>query len=339
MTVRDIRTIRLSRTPTLDTLAVTRAPAPHPAPGEVVVAVRASSLNFHDYLVAAGFIPVAEGRVPMSDGAGEVVALGEGVAGWAIGDRVMGAFFTHWRDGPPTPYNNRAIAGETADGFASEQVAVPAASLTRMPQGWTFEEAATLPCAGLTAWRFLTVEGQLGAGGSVLLPGSGGLCIFALQLAKALGLTVWSTSSSAAKLEQLRALGANHAINYREHPDWGDRVRSDTQGEGVELVLDIGGRSSIAQSVRACRMGGKVVVVGSTGNGAPELPLSEMVMRHIRVDGMAVGSALHLHALVAFVEAHRIRPVIDRVFALEDLAEAFRCQLTGQHFGKIVITF
>ena len=339
MTDSDIRTIRLTRAPTLETLAVTSAAAPKPAPGQVVVAVRASSLNFHDYLVVAGFIPVAAGRVPLSDGAGEVIALGEGVTDWTIGDRVMGAFFTHWIDGPPTRSNNRAIAGETADGFASDRVAVPAQSLTRMPLGWTFEEAATLPCAGLTAWRFLTVEGQLGAGGSVLLPGSGGLCIFALQIAKALGLTVWSTSSSTAKLNRLKMLGADHLISYREHADWGDHVRGATEAEGVDLVLDIGGRSSITQSVRACRMGGKVIVVGSTGNGAPELPLSDMVMRHIRVDGMAVGSVTQLRALAAFVEQHNIRPIIDRAFALEDLAEAFRYQLSGQHFGKIVVTY
>lgn len=335
----EIRTIRLAPSPRLDNLALTRSPAPVAGPGEVVLAVRASSLNFHDYLVVAGHIPVAEGRVPISDGAGEIIALGEGVTGWAVGDKVMGAFFTHWIDGPPTPDNNRAIAGETADGFAADQVAVPAASLVRIPAGWSFAEAATLPCAGLTAWRFLTVVGQARAGHSVLLPGSGGLCIFALQIAKALGLMVWSTSSSDDKLERLRALGADHLVNYRAHADWGELVRQQTGGAGVDLVLEIGGQSSFAQSVHACRMGGRVVPVGSTANSAPELPLRDVIMRHIHVSGMAVGSVAHLRDLVAFVEQHGIRPVIDRSFALEQLADAFRYQLEGRHFGKIVVTY
>ncbi|MES2303202.1 MAG: zinc-binding dehydrogenase, partial [Pseudomonadota bacterium] len=177
------------------------------------------------------------------------------------------------------------------------------------------------------------------AGDAVLLPGSGGLCLFALQIAKALGLTVWSTSSTDAKLERLRALGADHVVNYRDHGDWGERVRQQTGGEGVDLVLEIGGQSSFAQSVCACRMGGRVVAVGTTANGAPELPLRDVIMRHIHITGMAVGSVAHLRELVAFVELHGLRPVIDRDFPLERLADAFRYQLEGRHFGKITITY
>lgn len=337
--MKDMRIIRLPAQPTLDRLAVNRAPIPQPGPGEVLLRLRASSLNFHDYLVVAGHIPVAEGRIPLSDGAGEIAALGPDVTGWSIGDRVMGAFFPRWIDGPPNRANNSAISGETADGFAADHVVMPAASLTTIPDDWSFAEAATLPCAGLTAWRFLVAEGQAQPGDSVLLPGSGGLCLFALQIAKALGLTIWSTTSSEAKADRLRAMGADHIVNYRADAGWGDTIRAGTGGEGVDLVLEIGGQSSFVQSVRACRMGGKVVVVGTTANGAPELPLSDVVMRHIRVDGIAVGSVTQLRDLVAFLTAHDIRPVIDRHFPLEQLADAFRYQLSGAHFGKIILDF
>jgi NADPH:quinone reductase-like Zn-dependent oxidoreductase len=335
----DMRIIRLPARPTLDTLAITRAPIPTPGPGEVLLRLCASSLNFHDYLVVAGYIPVAEGRVPLSDGAGEIAALGEGVSGWAVGDRVMGAFFPLWIDGPPTRANNARIAGETWDGFAADHVVVPASSLTFIPQGWSFAEAATLPCAGLTAWRVLVEEGKLTAGQSVLLPGSGGLCLFGVQIASALGITVWSTSSSDAKLERLREMGATHLVNYREDPAWGESIRAATGGEGVDLVLEIGGQSSFVQSVRATRMGGQVIAVGTTANGAPEMPLSDIIMRHIRVDGIAVGSVGQLQALTAFLAERDIRPVIDRTFPFEQLADAFRYQLTGAHFGKIVVNF
>lgn len=339
MTNTMMRAIRLPKAPTLDSLAVSTHPIPTPKAGEVLVRIRATSLNYHDYLVVAGYIPVAEGRVPMSDGAGEVVAVGVNVDGFKPGDRVMGAFFPNWIDGPPNNADNAAISGETADGFAAEYVVAAASSLVSMPSGWSFEEAATLPCAGLTAWRALVVEGDLGPGDTALFPGSGGLCVYALQLAKALGVKVIMTSSSNEKLERLKALGADHGVNYREQPEWGRAVQDLTNGTGVDLVIEIGGQSSFAQSVDACRMGGRVMVVGSTSNGAPELPLRDVVMRHIRVNGMAVGSVGELRKLVAFVEQHEIRPIIDRSFTIENLAVAFRYQLTGQHFGKIVATF
>jgi NADPH:quinone reductase-like Zn-dependent oxidoreductase len=185
----------------------------------------------------------------------------------------------------------------------------------------------------------LVEEGKLTAGQSVLLPGSGGLCLFGVQIASALGITVWSTSSSDAKLERLREMGATHLVNYREDPAWGESIRAATGGEGVDLVLEIGGQSSFVQSVRATRMGGQVIAVGTTANGAPEMPLSDIIMRHIRVDGIAVGSVGQLQALTAFLAERDIRPVIDRTFPFEQLADAFRYQLTGAHFGKIVVNF
>lgn len=334
-----MRILRLSAQPTLDNLTLTEEAVPPPGPGEALVRVRATSLNYHDYLVVAGFIPQPAGRVPMSDGAGEIVAFGEGVADFSVGDRVMGAFFPNWIDGSPTEENNAAISGETIDGFAAEYVVVPAHSLCPMPRGWSYAEAATLPCAGLTAWRGLCVEGQLQPGATVLLPGSGGLAVFMLQIAKALGLRAFMISSSDDKLARLKALGADHGINYRAAPDWPVLVRDLTGGLGVDLVLDIGGQSTFARSVAACRMGGKLLVVGSTSNAAPELPLRDVVMRHIQVRGMAVGSVSQLADLVAFAEAKNIRPLIDSRFGLDRLGDAFRYQLSGQHMGKIVVDF
>ncbi|MBL8649523.1 MAG: NAD(P)-dependent alcohol dehydrogenase [Sphingopyxis sp.] len=331
--------IRLAAQPSLDTIAVTQEPIPAPGRGEVLLRVRASSLNYHDYLVVAGFIPQPAGRVPMSDGAGEVVALGEGVEHWRVGDRVMGAFFPDWVGGAPTDANNAAISGETADGFAASHVVVPAHSLTAMPADWSFAEAATLPCAGLTAWRALTVEGRLAAGATILLPGSGGLSLYMLQIARALGIGTIMISSSDEKLAALKAMGADVLINYRANPDWALTVRDRTGGRGVDLALDIGGQSTFAKSVAACRMGGHLIVVGTTSNGVPDLPLRDVVMRHIRIGGMAVGSVAHLAELVDFVERHDLRPHIDRSFPLAELGAAFRHQLSGQHMGKIVLAY
>lgn len=334
----DMQILRLPESPALETLRLSREAAPVPGPGEVALRVRASSLNYHDYLVVAGHIPQPAGRVPMSDGAGEILSLGAGVTGWSVGDGVMGAFFPNWLDGFPTEASNAAISGETINGFAAEVVVVPAASLTRIPRGWSFAEAATLPCAGLTAWRALRIEGQLEPGSTVLLPGSGGLSVYALQLAAALGLKAIMISSSDEKLERLATLGAAHGINYRRTPEWGPVARELNGGRGVDMVLEIGGQATFAQSVTACRMAGKVLVVGAITNRVPELPLRDVVMRHIKVGGMAVGSVAALRDLVDFVERHEIRPVIDSDFPLADLGAAFAYQLEGRHFGKITVS-
>lgn len=337
MTVETRRVIRLPANPTLETLQVTREAMPRPGPGEALVRIHASSLNFHDYLVAAGHIPQPAGRIPMSDGAGEVVELGEGATALAVGDRVIGAFFPQWLEGPAHRTKTTAISGETIDGFAADYVVAPAASLCPIPPGWSYEEAACLPCAGLTAWRVLMVEAQLQAGDSVLLPGSGGLAVFCHQIAAAAGISAIATSSSDAKLERLARFGARHGINYRDAPDWSARVLELTDGEGVDAVLEIGGQATFTQSVAAVRDQGRIIAVGSTANAAPVLPLRDVVMRSIRIQGMAVGSVAHMRDYLDFVTRHDLRPIIDSRFALERLGEAFAYQLKAQHFGKIVV--
>lgn len=311
---------------------------PSPDPGEVLMRVHASSLNFHDYLVVEGHIPQPPDRIPMSDGAGEIVAIGPDVTGRSISDKVIGAFFPDWIDGQATRANTAAVTGETVDGFGADYVVVPATSLVPMPDGWSFEEAATLPCAGLTAWRVLVVEGQLGKGDSVLIPGSGGLALFCHQLAEAMGVRTFAISSAGEKLERLRKLGADVLINYRECPEWSDPVLAATDGEGVDAVLEIGGESTFEQSIQSVRNQGRIILVGTTANGVPPMPHRDLIMRSLRLQGMAVGSIAQFREYLSFVTRHDLRPVIDSTFPLDRLGEAFAYQLQGSHFGKIVVT-
>lgn len=312
---------------------------PKPAPGEVLVRWRATSLNYHDYLVGNGTLPVAEGRIPMSDGAGEVIETGHGVDQWQPGDRVMSMFFPGWIDGPPTRENTAAIAGEVVDGCAVEMSAVPAATLTGIPDGYNFAEAATLPCAALTAWRALVVEGKLKAGQSVLVEGSGGMSIFALQIAKAAGATVYATTSSADKAAKLKALGATAVINYREDPKWGKTIAKMSDG-GVDHVLDVGGAATYRQSVEAARMYGKVYSIGILGGPLGEILFPKLFFKHIHLIGLAVGSREMQEEMVAAINRDGLRPVIDRRYSgLDSLSEAFDYQESGAHFGKIVVEF
>lgn len=321
----------------LDRLVIEERPARGPRSGEVLVRVRASSLNFHDYAVVSGMIQTADGRIPMSDGAGEVVDVGEGVTRWRPGDRVLSTFFPDWQGGPPILSRLGQVPGDHADGFAAEEVAVAATALTRMPQGWSFEEAATLPCAALTAWRALFVEAKIKPGDVVLTQGSGGVSIFALQFAKAAGATVIATSSSAAKLERLKALGADHLINYKERSDWG-RAASELAGDkGVDVVVEIGGAGTLGQSLHACRIGGHVSMIGVLTGVVGPVPTALLMSKNIRLQGITVGSQEHQDAMIRALEASGIRPVIDSRYPLERIAEAFAHQISQAHFGKICL--
>ena len=332
------KVVRLPSGPSLETLALTEEPMPSPGPGEVLMRVHASSLNFHDYLVVAGHIPHPAGRIPMSDGAGEIAALGDGVTELAVGQRVIGSFFPDWIDGTATRANTAAVTGESIDGFAADHVVFPARSLVPMPAGWSFAEAACLACAGITAWRALVVEAELKAGETILIPGSGGLALFCHQLAESLGIRAIAISSSEAKLARLRKLGADVLINYRATPEWSEAVLEATGGEGVDAVLEIGGASTFEQSVRSVRTQGRVLLIGTTANAVPPMPHRDLIMRSLRMQGMAVGSVAMLRDHCAFVAERDLRPVIDRTFPLDRLGEAFTFQLRGEHFGKIAVT-
>ncbi|QSR85269.1 NAD(P)-dependent alcohol dehydrogenase [Methylacidimicrobium sp. B4] len=318
---------------------VERADPGVPGPGEIRVRLHASSLNFHDYLVASGKLPTEEGRIPMSDGAGFVEEVGEGVLDVSRGDAVVSCFFPRWQDGDPVTGDFSQVPGDGIDGYAREAVVAPASWFTRSPAGWTPEEAATLTTAGLTAWRALVVEGGLKAGDTVLVLGTGGVSIYALQIAKAMGARVIATSSSEEKIEKLFALGADQAIDYRREPRWATEVLRWTEGRGVDHVVEVGGPGTLDQSIRASRVGGRIALIGVlTGIEGP-VRTALLMQRQIRLQGLVVGSRRHQSEMVRAMEATGLRPVIDRTFALAEIADAFRYQESGKHVAKICLAF
>jgi NADPH:quinone reductase-like Zn-dependent oxidoreductase len=328
--------IRLAKPAGLDNLQLVTLDAPRdPGPGEIRVCIHASSLNFHDFAVAAGYLPTADGRIPLADGAGVVEAVGAGVNEFAVGTHVVSCFFPTWLDGPATISDFATTPGDGIDGYARESVVVPATWFTRAPLGYSHLEAATLTTAGLTAWRALVVDAGLKAGDSVLVLGTGGVSIFALQIARAMGATVIATSSSDAKLERLRALGAAHTINYKTTPDWGRRVRELTEGRGVDIVVEVGGPGTLPQSISAVRVGGHIALIGVLTGAAGEIPTALLMAKQARVQGLIVGNRRQQQDFVRALETTGIKPIIDKSFTLAQLADAFRYEASGAHFGKI----
>ena len=308
-----------------------------PKAGEITVRLHASSLNYHDYVVAIGQLKTADNRIPMSDGAGEVVAVGEGGSEFAVGDHVTSMFYPNWLLGDATPATTKAIPGDTIDGYAREFVTVPASAFTKTPPGYSHAEAATLSCAGLTAWRGLVTAGQVKAGDHVLIQGSGGVSVFALQFAKAAGATVIATSSSDEKLERLKALGADHLINYKSEPKWGRKAKELTGGRGVDHVLEVGGPGTLTQSMWACRMGGHIALIGVLTGISGEVPTYLLFSSQLRVTGIMVGSRHDQHDMNRAIAANGIKPVIDSTYPLSGIADAFRHQESQKHFGKICL--
>ena len=333
-----MKVVEIRNPASLETLAVTERPEPQPAHGEICMRVRASSLNYHDYAVATGLLPVDEGRIPMSDGAGEVAALGAGVETFAPGDKIMSTFFPHWLAGPVSAERMLGVPGDHVDGFAAEYVCMPASAFTPIPVGYSMEEAATLPCAALTAWRALFVENDVRPGDWVLTQGTGGVSIFALQMAKSAGARVISTSSSDAKLNRLTELGADYVINYRETPEWGAQAAAITDGRGVDEVVEVGGPGTLPQSIAATRVGGHISLIGVLTGWGGEVPTFDILWRNIRVSGITVGSREHQLEMTRALESADFRPVIDRVFPLADTTGAFAHQASQKHFGKICLS-
>ncbi|MDD4933347.1 MAG: NAD(P)-dependent alcohol dehydrogenase [Methylacidiphilaceae bacterium] len=335
-----MRAVILERPGGLDKLRlVNREDPASPGPGEIRIRLRASSLNFHDYLVATGRLPTEEGRIPMSDGAGLVEEIGEGVSAVSTGDSVVSCFFPCWQEGGPTAGDFGQVPGDGIDGYAREAVVAPGSWFTRAPAGWSLAEAATLTTAGLTAWRALVVDGKLKAGDTVLVLGTGGVSIFALQIAKAMGARVIATSSSDAKIERLLSLGADYAIHYRQEPHWSRQVLRWTEGRGVDHVVEVGGPGTLDQSIRACRIGGHISLIGVLTGTSGEVGTALLMQRQIRLQGLVVGSRRHQIDMVRAMEATGLRPVIDRSFPLAEIADAFRYQESGKHVGKICLEF
>jgi NADPH:quinone reductase-like Zn-dependent oxidoreductase len=332
-----MRVIRLAKPGGLDRLMPAEIEARPPKPGEVQVRIEASSLNYHDYAVVSGMLNVADGRIPMSDGAGTVTAVGEGVAEFAVGDAVLSCFFPNWQDGGPEVRKLTGVPGDHADGFAAEMVTMPASAFTRAPRGFSAVQSATLTCAGLTAWRALMAEARIKPGDVVLTQGTGGVSIFALQFARAAGCRVIATSSSDAKLDRLKALGADELINYRETPDWASRAVELTDGRGVDVVVEIGGAGTLPQSIQAIRVGGHISLIGVLTGFAGEVPTAALMAKDATVKGIMVGSRAQQLDMIRAIEANGIEPVIDANFSLEGIADAFRLQESQRHFGKICL--
>lgn len=321
----------------LDSLSIGEQPDPVPGPGQIVMRVRAASLNYRDLLIARGqYNPKLKfPRVLGSDAAGEVVEVGSGVRSVALGDRVVGCFMQHWIDGLVSESAARSTLGSDRDGVFSELVLLEENGVVPIPGDLTFAEAATLPCAALTAWHALAA-GQCGPGKTVLIQGTGGVSIFALQLALALRARVLVTSSSDEKLARARELGASSGLNYKSNPDWDKWIREQTEGTGVDIVIEVGGAGTLERSAKAVRHGGYIALIGVLAGGTTFNPMV-LLMKAIRLQGIFVGSRAMFIEMNSLVVAERIRPVIDSVFPFADGVAAFRHLESASHFGKVVI--
>lgn len=334
-----MKAYRLDSFGSLDALRLHDEPDPAPQRGEVLVRVRAVSLNFRDIAIVRGRYPrkAVPGLIPVSDAAGEVVAVGEGVESFSVGDRVMGAFHPRWFGGEMPSTIARDSYGAESDGWLCERKAVSQEAIVRLPDALSFEEAATLPCAGLTAWTALTGPTPIRAGHTVLIQGSGGVSTFALQLARAVGATVIATTSSAAKAEQLRALGASAVVNYVEDPEWGKSVRKLTGGRGVDRVVEVGGPGTIGQSLRAVALGGEIASIGFLSTENPGIDFFQLKMSGASFRNITVGDRAALIELTRAVAATGLKPIIDRTYDFADARDAFAHLDSGAHVGKVVI--
>lgn len=336
-----MRAWQISGNFSIDGLACHGYAEPAPGPGQVAIRVRAVSLNFRDLLVIRGLYSkkVPNPLTVCSDCAGEVAAVGEGVTRVRPGDRVCGIFMPAWIDGDVDESKARSALGAFAQGVLSTTAIFAESAVVPTPAHLSDAEAATLPCAGVTAWNALVSHGGLRMGEIVLVQGTGGVSIFALQFAKALGARVIATSSSDVKIARLRELGADDTINYVATPDWEESARKLTGGRGVDHVIEIGGAATFNKSVRAVKMGGRISVIGNRADGAGEAPnLTTVLMKGVCVQGIFVGSREMFEDMNRTIASSGLQPVVDRVFPFDAAADAFRYFETGSHFGKVVIT-
>ncbi|KVN68095.1 zinc-dependent alcohol dehydrogenase family protein [Burkholderia ubonensis] len=316
------------------------APRRPVGPNDVVVKIHSASLNFRDLMFARGdYLGIGDAPlIPVGDGAGEVVETGRDVTRFKPGDRVINTYFPTWIDGPPTPSKVAGSPGAQFDGVLAEHFVSDENALVAIPAHLDYDEASTLSCAGITAWNALFADGGAAPGATVVLLGTGGVSIIALQLAHAAGLRTIITSSSDAKLERARQLGADATINYRATPEWQHEVLRLTGGAGADIVVEVGGRDTLPRSVAATKMGGVVSVIGGLSSFAgPELGLLSLIGGIRRLQGIMVGSRAMLDAVAGLVDARRIKPVVDRVFDFDETPHAYAYLQSGQHFGKVVI--
>jgi NADPH:quinone reductase-like Zn-dependent oxidoreductase len=323
----------------IDAMMLVEKTVPAPGPGQVLVKLKAATINYRDLLTVKGGYGSRQKfpLVPLSDGAGVVESIGAGVTTFKPGDRVIGSFFEGWLGGEPSEAKMRSNLGGALDGVLCEYRLWPAAALVRTPDHLTDIEAASLPCAGLTAWSAVVKLGNIRPGQTVLTQGTGGVSIFALQFAKMNGARAIATSSSDAKIEKLRRLGADVTINYKSTPDWGKLARQHT-GHGVDLVVEVGGVGTLNESIRAVRIGGTIAFIGVlAGPPQTESRLPLMVMQQQRLQGVTVGSVEDLQAMTEAIAVNKMKPVVDKTFAFTEAKAAFAYMASGAHFGKVAI--
>ncbi len=323
----------------LENLKQVELPDPVPGAGEVLVRIRATSLNYRDLMMVRGhYDPKLHlPRIPLSDGAGEVVEIGEGVTRVHVGDRVTGLFLQNWREGRPSAEKSRGALGGDLDGMLAEYVALPEDGVVPFPAHLSYEEAATLPCAGVTAWHALMETARIKPGDTVLIQGTGGVSIFALQFAKLAGARVLGTSSNDEKLARARQLGLDEGLNYRQHPKWSAWVKEQTGGEGADVVVEVGGSGTLGESMKAIRVGGTIAQIGVLSGAEQTLSVAPILMRQIRIIGIYVGSRAMMEAMQLAIHKHELKPVIDKTFPFEEAPAAYRYLEEGSHFGKVCI--
>jgi NADPH:quinone reductase-like Zn-dependent oxidoreductase len=323
----------------IESLIRVERPEPRPAHRQVLVKVGACSLNFRDLGIVRGTyrMPVRDNIIPLSDGAGEIIDVGPGVTRVKVGDRVAGCFFQRWSGGEPAPDVHASALGGGMDGMLAEYVVLEEDGVVKLPPHLSLEEGATLPCAGVTVWHAMVVHAKLVAGQTVLLQGTGGVSIFGLQFARAMGIEVVITSSNDEKLARAESLGANFGVNYKTTPDWDKAAKEFTGGSGVDHVVEVGGAATLARSFGAIRIGGKISLIGGLSGAATELNPGLIFSRRANVQGISVGSTQMFAAMARAIAANNIKPVLDKVFPFEEAPAAYRHMASGAHFGKIVI--
>ena len=325
----------------LENLKLVELPDPQPGPGQVLVRMRAASLNYRDLVVIKGGYGPRQTlpRIPLSDGSGEVTAVGVGVSRVKAGDRVVGCFAPTWIEGPPTQEKMDSSLGCYVDGLLAEYALLNAESVLPVPAHLSFEEAATLPCAGVTAWHALFVGDHVQPGATVVVQGTGGVSLFALQFARMAGARVIVTSSSDQKLARARELGASGGINYKTTPEWEKEVRRQTDGRGADHIVEVGGAGTLNRSLACVRMGGTISMIGVLAGASAEVRTTMILFRAVRIQGIFVGSRAMFEEMNRAISAHSLRPVVDRVFPFGEAPAALRHLESGSHFGKVVVQF
>ncbi|MBW4591759.1 MAG: NAD(P)-dependent alcohol dehydrogenase [Brasilonema angustatum HA4187-MV1] len=325
----------------LDALTLVEKPEPQPKAGQILLKMHAASLNYRDLLTVKGAYGSKQKLpfVPLSDGVGEVVAVGEGVSRVRVGDRVAGIFMQTWLEGEFSADKSKSALGGAIDGILAEYATLHEDGVVHVPEHLSDEEAASLPCAAVTAWNALTTDGKLKAGDTILIQGTGGVSLFALQFGKIMGVQVIATSSSDLKLDKLKQLGVSELINYKTTPNWDEKVWQLTNQVGIDRIIEVGGAATFNKSLRAARYGGHISLIGVLSGLSADVSTASILHKGITVQGIYVGSRAMFEAMNKAIALHSIKPIVDRVFPFEEARQALEYMESGAHFGKIALRF